>query len=430
MQTYQREQESVKRKTTIPLNNVTTDDITVQVVDGARLMEIAEEGLAAMFMEVGLEAMRQLFEQDVDTLVGPKGKHNEHRTASRHGTESTKVALNGGKISVQKPRVRSDGHDVQLPCLPFFQSEDAMNRTMLTSLLCGVSTRKFERIAAMEGAEITGVSKSEVSRRFNVELSKLMDEFFNRRLDKSYPSIMIDGMERGGMTIIVALGITSGGRKEILGLIEGGTENNIVVKQLFADLGERGLRMDEPRLFILDGSKALAKAVRDTYGDMALIQRCQIHKKRNVLAHLPESEQANIGLAISQAYLEYDYEIALDKLNGIASNLDHRYPDAAASMREGLEETLTVHKLEVPGLLRKTLSNTNAMESANATAASIVRRISKYQNGEMVLRHMAAGFIEAERGFRRVPGYKQIPSLINALYELTGVSEEQNGEVV
>ena len=242
--------------------------------------------------------------------------------------------------------------------------------------------RKYERTAMTGGTEMAGVSKSEVSRRFNTELKRLMDEFFDRRLDKSYPSIMVDGMERGGMTIIVALGITSDGKKEVLGLIEGGTENNEVAKRLFADLIERGLRTDEARLLVLDGSKALAKAVRDTFGDMALIQRCQVHKKRNVLSHLPESEQANIGHAISQAYLEHDYDQALLRLNMIADNLEHRYPSAAASMREGLEETLTVHRLEIPGLLRKTLSNTNAMESANATAASIVRRISKWGAGK------------------------------------------------
>jgi len=125
-----------------------------------------------------------------------------------------------------------------------------------------------------------------------------------------------------------------------------------------------------------------------------------------VLSHLPQSEQGNIGLAISRAYLEFDHDKALRRLNSIADNLDDRYPDAAAGMREGLEDTLTVHRLGVPGFLRKTLLNTNAMESANSIAAGVVRRISKWQDGEMVLRHMAAGFIEAERGFRRIKGLK------------------------
>jgi transposase-like protein len=257
-----------------------------------------------------------------------------------------------------------------------------------------------------------------VSRRYNAELKKVMDEFFNRRLDETYPAIMVDGMEKGGMTIVAALGITYGGKKEVLGVVEGGTENNVGVKRLFEDLISRGLDPDVPRLFVLDGSKALYKAVRDTFGGMAQIQRCQVHKKRNVLSHLPQSEQGNIGLAISRAYLEFDYDKALDQLNTIARDLDSRYPAAAASMREGLEETLAVHRLGVPGLLRKTLSSTNAMESANAVAAGIVRRISKWQDGEMLFRHMAAGFIEAERGFRRVKGYKQIHLLAASLNEV------------
>jgi len=390
---------------------------TIKVMNRKRLLEIAERGLEAMVYEVGLEAMFQLFEQDVEELVGPKGKHNKNRVAYRHGTEPTKVVLGDKKINVVKPRIRSGGHDIPLPSLNYFQGESALDKAIVTRLLCGISTRKYSRTTTMEGGEGACTSKSEVSRRFATELNKLMDEFFNRRLEDAYPSIMLDGIEIGGMTVIAALGITIDGKKQVLGLIEGGSENSDAVKSLLADLIERGLRTDVPRLFVLDGSKALKKAVRDIFGKKAQIQRCQVHKKRNVLSHLPLSEQANIGLAISQAYMEFEYDKALRQLNKIADDLDGRYPDAAASMREGLEETLTVNRLKVPGLFRKTLTSTNAMESANAVAASVVRRIKKWRDGEMVLRHMAAGFLEAERGFKRVQGYRQIQFLIAALYE-------------
>jgi len=393
---------------------------TVRVINANQLMKVAEMGLSAMIYEVGLEAISQIFEQDVEALVGPKGKHSKNRTAYRHGTEQTRVVLEDRKISVRKPRVRSNGHDIQLPSLSFFQNQDALDRTMLTRMLCGVSTRKYGRTVSTDGGgDDICTSKSEVSRRFNVELKKLIEEFFNRRLDEEYPVVMIDGMDKGGMTIIAALGIGSDGKKKMLGLVEGATENSEAVKTLLCDLINRGLRTDVPRLFVLDGSKALKKAVKDTFGKKAQIQRCQVHKKRNVLSHLPLSEQANVGLAITRAYMEFDYDKALGQLSLIADNLDNRYPDAAASMREGLEETLTVHRLKVPGLLRKTLSNTNAMESSNSVAAGIVRRISKWRDGEMVLRHMAAGFLEAERGFKRVQGYRQIPFIISALYEAT-----------
>ena len=421
MKEYQRNPESVKSKKYGEANKL------VNVVDVDQLMAIAEEGLATMFFNVGVEAMYQILEQDVEELVGPKGKHNSGRTAYRHGTEQTKVVLGDKKISVNKPRVRSEGHDVPIPSLSYFQGEDRLDRTILIRLLSGISTRKYGRTVSEDGVDSVAVSKSEVSRRFKTELKKVMDEFFNRRLDESYYAIMVDGMERGGITIVAALGITDDGRKEVLGVVEGGTENNIVVKRLFEDLISRGLSTDVPRLYVLDGAKALYKAVRDTFGDMALIQRCQVHKKRNVLSHLPQSEQGNIGLAISRAYLEFDYDKAFSQLNAISNNLDERYPDAAASMREGLEDTLTVHRLGVPGLLRKTLSNTNAMESANSVAAGVVRRISKWQDGEMVLRHMAAGFIEAERGFRRIKGFKQIPIFVAALFKDVGYfSDDMN----
>ena len=394
---------------------------TVKVMNRARLLKIAENGLQAMIIEVGLEAMLQLFEQDVEDLAGPKGKHNKDRTAYRHGTEQTKVVLGDKKINVLKPRVRADGHDIPLPSLPLFQNENALNESIITRLLIGISTRKYKRTVTDDGGDGGSISKSEVSRRYRVELKKLMDEFFDRKLVSVYPVVMIDGMEKGGMTIIVALGIGEDGKKQVLGLVEGATENSEAVKTLLSDLVERGLRADIPRLFVLDGSKALKKAVKDTFGTKAQIQRCQVHKKRNVLSHLPESEQANVGLAISRAYMEHDYDDAFRQLNQIASNLDNRYPKAAASIREGLEETLTVHRLKITGLLRQTLSSTNAIESANSVAASVVRRISKWKNGEMLIKHMAAGFLEAERVFRRVQGYKDMPFLKVALYNVTGM---------
>jgi transposase-like protein len=419
---YQKEAKLVKGEQVQKKLNKEVEQ-TVKVVDSERLHEMAEEGLAALAFELGLDVLQQLFEQDVEDIAGPKGKHDINRTAYRHGTEQTKVVFADKKISIKKPRVREDGHDVPLPSLKMFQKEDPLNSSIVNRLLCGVSTRKYSRtVDTKDGYEVACVSKSETSRRFITGLKKLMDEFFDRQLLNTYPAIMVDGMVRGNMTIIVALGITSEGKKEILGLTEGGTENSETVKSLFSDLIERGLNVDIPRLFTLDGSKALSKAVRDIFGKNAEIQRCQVHKKHNVLSHLPLSEQANIGLAISRAYMEFEYDKAYSQLNQIANNLDNRYPSAATSLREGLEETLTVHRLMIPGLLRKTLSNTNAIESANSIAASIVRRVKRWRNGEMILRHMAAGFLEAERSFRRVSGYREIPLLEAALTANAGGS--------
>ena len=419
MKDYQKRSEHVKGLSVLKKPDENVGNL-VRVVDSKRLQVIMEHGLAKLSYELGLDVMQQMLEQDVTEIVGPKGKHNKDRTAYRHGTEQTQVVYGDKKISVSKPRMRGDGHEITLPSLESFQIEDPLDQSIISRLLCGISTRKYHRTMTTTDDNVACVSKSEVSRRFNTELKKMMEAFFNRRLIQTYLCIMVDGIVRGKMTIIAALGITRDGKKEILGLVEGGTENSDAVKRLFMDIIGRGLNQYLPRLFVLDGSKALSKAVHDTFGDKALIQRCQVHKKRNVLSHLPESEQVNVGMAISRAYMEFEYDKALSQLCRIVDNLEHRYPSAAASLQEGLEETLTVHRLKVPGLLRQTLSNTNPIESANSVAASIVRRVSKWRDGEMVLRHMAAGFLEAERGFRRVRGYRQLPFLEASLYAATG----------
>lgn len=400
---------------------------SIEILDEEAIMETAAQGLKNLCTVMGMEVMRQLLELDATRLAGEKGRHNAFREAYRHGHEQTKVVLDGRKRSVEKPRVRSkNGSELPLPSLAWFQSEDALNKEILRTLLCGVSTRKYQRSIADDGENGSCTSKSEVSRRYIASLQTLMDAFFSRALDGDYVAIMIDGMSVSDISIIAAMGIKADGHKQVLGLISGATENSIVVKQLLADLIERGLSPDTPRLFVLDGAKALHKAVSDTFGNMAVIQRCQVHKKRNVLSYLPQSEQANVSLAISKAYLEFDYAKAKKLLLLLADNLENRYPDAAASLREGLEETLTVHRLKVPGILRKTLANTNAMESANSVAAAHVRRIANWKDGEMILRHFAAAFLEAEASFRRVSGYREIPFLVAALAAESGLSQKSS----
>ena len=393
---------------------------SIEVMDMGPLVELASEGLLALSVQVGLEVLRQMLAVDVTALAGAKGRHNPDRSAYRHGTETTRVVMGGQKVPVKRPRVRSkEGSELQLPTLSVFQNEDPLNRVLLQRLLCGVSTRKYSRTLDESLEDAACVSKSEASRRFAAAMEARMDEFFKRRIEGSFPAMMIDGLELGKMTIIAAMGIDSEGRKRILGLAEGGSENSEVVKALLADMVERGLDASEPRLYILDGGKALHKAVKDTFGKKAVIQRCQVHKKRNVLSYLPESEQANVSLAMTTAYREFEYVKAKASLELLADNLAYRYPKAADSLREGLEETLTAHRLKLPGLLRQTLSSTNAMESANSGCMGIIRRVCNFKNGAMTLRYAAAGFLEAERGFRRIKGYKQIPILQNALARLT-----------
>ena len=402
MKSYQKAQKPVKK--------------SVEIVDTQALLETAADGLLSLSVELGMQVVRQLLEADATALAGEKGRHDSGRTAYRHGSEQTKVVMGGEKRDIRRPRVRSkDGVEMSLPTLAAFQDEEPLNQAVLARLLAGVSTRKYAGSRELKEPDAACVSKSEVNRRFVKELSSLMEEFFNRQIDGDYPIMMLDGMSVGKMTVIAAMGIGCDGRKRMLGLSAGGTENQTAVKELLTDLLDRGLAPGRPRLFVLDGGKALHKAVTDTFGKYAIIQRCQVHKKRNVKEQLPESEQTNVGLALSRAYLEHDYDKAHRALEHIADGLENRYPKAAASLREGLEETLTVHRLKVPGLLRQTLSNTNAMESANSVAASVLKRVKHWKDGEQILRYAAAGFIEAEKSFRRVKGYRQIPLLLEAL---------------
>lgn len=386
---------------------------SIEITNSELLFAKARDGLLELSLSLGLEVMRMMLDEDVVQFAGPKGKHGTAgRTGYRHGTEKTTIVMGGEKVHVDRPRVRGlDSGELPLETLGLFQNEDPLNQAILTKLLAGISTRKYARTVEGGAADSVCTSKSEVSRRFIEGMDKKMQEFFTRKLGLDYPVMMIDGLELGKMTILAAMGIDSDGKKHVLGIAEGGSENSIVVKGLLEDLIGRGLSSDCPRLYVLDGGKALHKAVLDTFGKNAVIQRCQVHKKRNVLSYLPESAQANVSIALTMAYREFDYETAKSKLLDIASDLEYKYPKAAASLLEGLEETLTVHRLKVPGVLRETLCSTNPMESANSVCRSIIRRVSNFRDGGMALRYAAAGFIEAERSFRRIKGYRQLPLL-------------------
>ena len=405
----------------------------IRILDADVLISKAGEGLLSLSVDLGLEVLRQLMEDEVTVYAGPKGKHQKDRDVYRHGSGQTKVVLGGRKVQTARPRMRQTkyGESAEMPLetLTLFQNEDPLNKAMLFRLLSGVSTRKYSRTIDTGDADSACTSKSEVSRRFAAAMKTVMDDFFGRRIEGSYPAIMIAGMGFGKMTIIAVLGIAADGTKRMLGLAEGGSENSVVVKALLCDLISRGLDTEEPRLYVIDGGKALHKAITDTFGKRAVIQRCQVHKKRNVLDCLPKSEKNHISMSLTAAYREYDYDKALTSLTKVAKLLDFKYPKAAESLREGLGETLTVNKLKVPGVLRQTLSNTNAIESANSTCAGVIRRVTNHGNGASTIRHAAAGFMEAERGFRRVRGYRELPLLQNALAQVAQADKKELSEL-
>lgn len=375
--------------------------------------------LLEMVYRIGFEGVRTLLEQERAALCGPRYKHDAERAAFRSGHAPGELVLGGRRVSMQRPRVRSkDGKEIALPSWEAFAAEDPLTERAIEQILVGVTTRKYDRSleAAPPDEKTRGTSKSAVSRRL-VEASKAaLDALMQKSLaGLSIKALMIDGITVGAHTVLAALGIDETGQKHVLGLWEGATENAEVCKSLLLNLVDRGLPTDRSILVVIDGSKALAKAVRDVFGKRALIQRCQVHKKRNVLDHLPDKERQSIGDAISSAYRCRDPERALRLLTNIARRLERKHPGAAASMREGLEETLTVLRFGLPEALERTLSTTNPIENVNGTARRVSRNVKRWQDGSMVLRWMAAAVGEAQKGFRRLRGYKGMPKLLQAL---------------
>jgi len=382
----------------------------------------AKEGLLALSVGVGLGVLAEVMEAEVDEVVGPKGKHDSDRRAVRHGHEAGEVTLGGRRVPVERPRARAvDGSgEVELHSYRHFADRDPLTAVVLERMLAGVSTRRYERTGEPVGVDVEdtsrSTSKSAVSREFVSRTREHLIELMSRPLeDLRLAALMLDGIELKGRCCVVALGIDTDGVKHPLGLWDGSTENATVATTLLANLVERGLDTEQGVLVVLDGAKALRKAVRDVLGVHTPVQRCIRHKERNVLDHLAERDRPPVKRRLRAAWALDDHDQALERLRGLAADLEYSHPGAAASLREGLEETLTVTRLSVRGALKKTLQSTNPCESMIDTIKRTSRNVKRWQNGDMCLRWTAAGMLEAERQFRRVIGYPKLPALAVAV---------------
>ena len=387
-----------------------------------QLVGAAKEGLLALSVEVGLGVLRELLEAEVDQVVGPKGKWNPGRTAVRHGHEDGEVTLGGRRVPVERPRARTADGESEVPLASYehFASRDALEDVVLERMLAGVSTRQYRRAQEPVGADVEtnarSTSKSAVSRTFIGRTRDLLWKLMRRPLaDLRLAVMMLDGIELHGRMNIVALGITTEGDKLALGLWDGSTENASVAAALLSDLVDRGLDVEQGLLFAIDGSKALRKAIRQVFGNDVPVQRCVQHKERNVLDHLPERDRDTVKLRLRRAWKETDHDAALEQLTALALELDHTHPGAAASLREGMEETLTVTRLGITGKLKLTLQSTNPIESMISTVRVINRNVKNWSSGEMCLRWTAAGMLEAETRFRKVQGYRGLANLAVAI---------------
>jgi transposase-like protein len=386
-------------------------------LDRQELLQLAQDSLHTFAIEVGLRIAGCLLEDEVERLCGPRYAHDETRTCTRFGHQRGVVTLAGQKLPVQRPRVRgaSGGGEVSLESYALLQREEALPEAALKRMVRGVSCRDYET-AIDTARDGFGVKKSSVSRGFVRASARSVRELVERRFDEErFAAIMIDGVEYAGAMMIVALGVTSDGYKQVLGLREGATENAEVVASLLEELRERGVATDRPTLFVLDGSKALAAGVKRVWGRLAVIQRCQVHKRRNILAHVPEEHEAEIDRDLHDAWSESGHEAARAKLLRLVKRLLRISPDAAASLQEGLEETITMQRLGVPELLRKTLKSTNPIESALDVVTTLTKRVKRWRGGDMRQRWCVAGLLRAEEKFNRIKGYKQLPQLLAAL---------------
>jgi len=399
----------------------TGEAITVQMP--LAMLEALEDSRSAFFglcVESGRRVLNTMMEADRTAVCGQKGRHDAGRSAQRGGSAPSAVTLGGRRIDLKRLRVRAlDGTEVELPSFVFAAHRDPLDEHTLEAIAAGVSSRKYSSTLDRlpEGIGERSVSKSSVSRRFVTLTEKRMRRWLARPLDDlDLRVVMIDGKVFRKHCLLIALGLDNKGRKHVLGLREGTTENATVAKALLADLIDRGLPTDRAMLFVIDGARALRKAIADTYGELGLVQRCQEHKRRNVLDHLPDHMHGHVERALEQAWEAQSVKVAKRQLERLASSLDREHPGAAGSVREGLEETLTLIDLvDVDGALYKTLRTTNPIENLNSSLARYTRNVKRWRGGLMILRWASAAMIETQKRFRRVRGYKEMETFIAQL---------------
>lgn len=385
-------------------------------------LEDVHEGFFSLCVKAGRQVLTAMMEQDREALCGPKWKPDPERRAIRAGTTRSEVTLGGRRIEMRKLRARSiDGGELMLPSFGFAASRDPLDHRTVEAIAVGVSTRKYHRsLDALPADERErSVGRSSVSRRFVALSSRMVDGWLSRPLDRlDIRVVMIDGLFLRDHCILIALGVASDGAKHVLGLREGSTENAAVARALLSDLVERGLGTDRPILFVIDGGKALRKAIGDLFGVRAVVQRCQVHKRRNVLDHLPESMQPSVRRAMQQAYDSSDVDLARRQLDRLARSLEREHPGAAASLREGFEETLTLQRLGVSDGLYRVLRSTNSIENLNGSVVHFARNVRRWKDASMMLRWVATGLHEAQKQFRRLKGFRDMKHLVAALDRL------------
>lgn len=373
--------------------------------------------LEALATSAGVLIMTQIMEQERDHLAGKRYSRSEQPgKINRWGKQKGYVIVGGQKAPVQHPRLRgNDGKEMILESYERFQDPNQRTQAVFQRLVSGLSCRNYPQAIEVVRSGY-GISRSVINREMVDATGKRLTELCERDLSKiDLCALMIDGINLGESVYIVALGVDTAGEKTILGFREGSTENSDVGVALFEDMIRRGLKKGSRVLAVIDGSKALRSAVERFFGTGASVQRCQVHKRRNVKSHLPKRYHAEYERKMVAAYKMTSYNDARTALESIGRELDRLNPDAAASLREGLEETLTLHRLEIPALLRKSLSSTNLIESAFSRGRNVMRNVKRWMNSDQRHRWIATALLQAENRFNKIRGWKSMITLAGAL---------------
>jgi transposase-like protein len=383
-----------------------------------RLAEFVRQNLFRFVIDHGMKALDAVLEEDRTRLCGPVRTRGGSDDPVRWGRARGRLVMGGRRVAVERPRVRQNGAEVPLPSWEEFADEDPLNERTVEQMVLGVSTRGYERSVEELPDELDphGASHSAASRRFVQMTQKSLDEWLERDLSRlRIVVVMIDGIEVGEHTVLVALGIDETGIKHPLGLCLGVTENAVVCGELLNKLVCRGLDPQQPYLFVIDGGKGLRRAIKDVFGKRSVVQRCQEHKRRNVLSYLPKRLQPSVSKMLRDAYGSTSEAVAKKRLLQLVAHLTDEHPDAASSLREGLEETLTLKDMKLPPGLERTLSTTNPIENLNGGIRRVTRNVKRWRDGNMVKRWVATSVLEAARGFRRLRGFQGMPTLVAAL---------------
>jgi putative transposase len=409
-----------KNRTPRTKHQVPPTTVTVQMpLPMLASLNDVRQGFHSLCIDAGRQVLAAMMEHDRTGLCGPKWKPDPEREAQRAGHTTSLVVLGGRQIEIRRPRARSaDRGERELPSYRWAADHDPLDHHTMETIAAGVATRNYRRTLdplPNEEREVA-TSRSAVSRRFVALSAEVVADYLTRPLGElDLRVIMIDGVVFHEHTILIALGITSGAEKVVLGVREGTTENAGVATALLRDLIERGLPAEKTLLFVIDGGKGLRSAITKVFGNLALVHRCQVHKRRNVLDHLPDHLKAGIRRALQDAYDSTDATLAKKQLERLASSLEREHPGAAASVREGLDETLTLIRLGIIGWLYRSLRSTNIIENVNGSVGKFARNVRRWRDGAMIVRWVATALKEADQKFRKLKGHKDMPRLIAAL---------------